>query len=252
MDAPIVIAHRGYAKRFPENTLVSIEEALKAGARHVEFDVQLTSDGIPVVLHDANLKRTTGTNKRIMRMELTKLDGILVNEAKAHPKKFANVGIPTLEAVVKLFEQWPKARAFVEIKQESIDEFGIEKVIKTLLKTCAPILERSILIAYDDLALRCGRAMGFDKIGWILKKYNDEALSTAANLNPDYLFCNYEKLPKKTSELWPGPWQWVFYEVTQPKVAFELAELGAKYVETMAVAEMLKDPALRDRSSIVD
>lgn len=252
MDAPIVIAHRGYAKRFPENTLVSIEAALEAGAHHVEFDVQFTLDGVPVVLHDANLKRTTGTNKRIVRTEFSKLDDVLVNEAKLHPRKFANVGIPTLESVVALFQKWPEARAFVEIKQESIDEFGIEKVIKTLVNTCAPIIKRCVLIAYDDLALRCGRAMGFDKIGWILKKYNEDHQSIAARLNPDYLFCNYEKLPKKTSELWPGPWQWAFYEVTQTKVAFELAQLGAKYVETMAVAELLKDPDLRDRSSIVD
>ena len=188
----------------------------------------------------------------LFRSESVKLNDILVNEAKIHPKKFANVGIPTLESVVALFEKWPEARAFVEIKQESIDAFGIEKVIKTLVSTCASIIDRCILIAYDDLALRCGRAMGFNKIGWILKKYNDESMSTAAKLNPDYLFCNYEKLPKKTIGLWPGPWQWAFYEVTQPKVAFELAELGAKYVETMAVAEMLKNPELRDRSSIVD
>ncbi|MFC1749192.1 glycerophosphodiester phosphodiesterase family protein [Pseudomonadota bacterium] len=252
MDAPIVIAHRGYAKRFPENTLVSIEAALEAGAHHVEFDVQFTSDGVPVVLHDANLKRTTGTNKRIVRTEFSKLNDVLVNEAKLHPRKFANVGIPTLESVVALFKKWPNTRAFVEIKQESIDAFGIEKIIKTLVNTCAPIIKRCVLIAYDSLALRCGRAMGFDQIGWILKKYNDESLSTAARLNPDYLFCNYEKLPKKTSELWPGPWKWAFYEVTQPKIAFELAQLGAKYVETMAVAELLKDPDLRDRSSIVD
>ena len=252
MDAPILIAHRGYAKRFPENTLMSIEAALEAGAHHVEFDVQFTSDGVPVVLHDANLKRTTGTNKRIVKIESDKLNDIRVNEATTHPRKFANVGIPTLEAVVALFEKWPEARAFVEIKQEAIDTFGIEKIVKTLVKTCTPMIDRCTLIAYDALALRCGRAMGFNKIGWILKKYNDESMSTAARLNPDYLFYNYQKLPKKTTELWRGPWKWACYEIDQPKVALELAKLGVQYVETMAVAEMLKDPELRDRSSVVD
>ncbi len=252
MEAPILIAHRGYAKRYPENTLIAIEAALKAGANYVEFDVQLTKDGVPVVLHDANLKRTTGTNKRIFNLNHDQLDGILVNEALIHPRKFAKVGIPTLAAVVELFRQWPNARALVEIKQESLDTFGIEKVIKALLHTCEPIIDRCILIAYDDLSLRCGRAMGFKKIGWILTKYNDEALSIATGLAPDFLICNYTKIPKNATGLWRGPWKWAFYEVIEPKVAHELAALGAHFVETMAVAEMLKDKALLKRSQFVE
>ena len=250
MEAPILIAHRGYAKRYPENTLIAIQAALEAGVSHVEFDVQITKDGVPVVLHDANLKRTTGTNKRIFTLNRDQLDGILVNEARLHPKKFANVGVPTLAEVVELFKLWPNAHAFVEIKQESLDTFGIEKVIKTLHHTCEPILNRCILIAYDPLSLRCGRAMGFKQIGWILTKYNDEALSTATGLAPDYLICNYTKIPKKATSLWPGPWKWAFYEVVQPKIAHELAALGAHYIETMAVAEMLKDKAILSRSKI--
>lgn len=252
MEAPILIAHRGYAKRYPENTLIAIRAALEAGVNHVEFDVQFTKDGVPVVLHDVSLKRTTGTNKRIFSLNYEQLDGILVNEAKIHPKKFAHVGVPSLAAVIELFRQWPRARALVEIKQESLDAFGIEKVMKTLLHTCTPILDRCILIAYDDLSLRCGRAMGFKKIGWILTKYNDEALSVATGLAPDYLICNYTKIPKGATALWRGPWKWAFYEVIQPKIAHELAALGAHYVETMAVAEMLKDKALLSRSQIVE
>ena len=252
MEPPILIAHRGYAKKFPENTLISILAALEAGAKCVEFDVQFTSDGIPVVLHDANLKRTTGTNKRIFKVELERLNDIVVNEAKLHPIKFANVGVPTLESVIQLLKLWPDCTPFIEIKQESIDTFGIEKVIKTLAECCTPIIDRCVLIGYDDLALRCSRAMGFKSIGWILKKYNDESRSKATYLAPDYLFYNHTKLPKKITSLWRGPWKWAFYEVTQTKVALELAELGANYIETMAIAEMLKSPKLKNRNCTVD
>ncbi|MBI3772625.1 MAG: glycerophosphodiester phosphodiesterase [Gammaproteobacteria bacterium] len=252
MESPILIAHRGYAKRYPENTLVSIEAALLAGANCIEFDVQFTSDGIPVVLHDASLKRTTGVNKRIFTVDAASLGNIVVNEAKEHPKKFANVGIPTLESVVRLLSQWPKAKAFVEIKQESIDKFGIERVVRTLIGSCQPIMDRAILIAYDALALRCGRAMGFKSVGWILKKYDAAGLSMATELAPDYLICNYTKLPKTLDKLWPGPWQWAFYEVTQAKVAYELVGKGAKYIETMAVSEMLKDLAHKKHACTVE
>lgn len=245
MDAPILIAHRGYAKKFPENTLVAIEAALEAGACCVEFDVQFTKDCVPVLLHDANLKRTTGSNKRIVVTEHAKVAELLVNEAKRHPKKFAEVGIPTLASAIELFVKRPSRHAFVEIKQESIDAFGIEKTIKTLATICQPIIDRCTLIGYDALALRCSRAMGFKSIGWILKKYNEESLIKATELAPDFLFCNHTKIPKKATEVWPGPWRWVFYEVDQVKQALQLMELGGHYLETMAIAELLKSKQLK-------
>ncbi len=249
-DAPILIAHRGYAKRYPENTLVALEAAFEAGACCVEFDVQFTSDGVPVLLHDANLKRTTGTNKRIFSLDAKKLGTLVVNEAQQQPARFTDVGIPTLAAAIELLQRWPHVRAFVEVKQESLDTIGIEKVVKKVAQICAPVIDRCVLIAYDILSLRCGRAMGFEAVGWILKRYDEESLSLATELAPDYLICNHTKLPKDIESLWQGPWQWAFYEVTQPRTALKLAELGADYIETMAVAEMLKNRALRSRSCI--
>ena len=57
---PELIAHRGWAYRYPENTLPAIAGALGAGARYVEFDVQITADGVPVLFHDSTLDRTAG------------------------------------------------------------------------------------------------------------------------------------------------------------------------------------------------
>ncbi len=250
MDAPILIAHRGYAKRYPENTLVALEAAFEAGADCVEFDVQFTNDGVPVLLHDANLKRTTGTNKRIFSIDAEKLDTIVVNEAKKQPKKFSHVGIPSLASAIDLLQRWPQVRAFVEVKQESLDAYGIEKVVKAVAGICSPVIDRCVLISYDLLSLRCARAMGFEAIGWILKTYDDETLSQATELAPDYLFCNHTKLPDGIEAVWQGPWQWAFYEVTQAKTASKLARLGADYVETMAVAEMLGNKALRSRRCV--
>ncbi|MGF1546037.1 MAG: glycerophosphodiester phosphodiesterase family protein, partial [Thiotrichales bacterium] len=52
-----LVAHRGYALRYPENTLPAIEAALAAGARYVEIDVQLSADQVPVLFHDRSLMR---------------------------------------------------------------------------------------------------------------------------------------------------------------------------------------------------
>jgi glycerophosphoryl diester phosphodiesterase len=72
-----IIAHRGYSARAPENTLAAIEAALAAGADAVEFDLHVTSDGIPVLFHDEELQRTsdgTGPLRAATASELARLD----------------------------------------------------------------------------------------------------------------------------------------------------------------------------------
>jgi glycerophosphoryl diester phosphodiesterase len=56
---PAIVAHRGASSTRPENTLASFEEALRLGARIVELDVRLSRDGVPVVMHDPTVDRTT-------------------------------------------------------------------------------------------------------------------------------------------------------------------------------------------------
>ncbi|NFH88929.1 glycerophosphodiester phosphodiesterase [Clostridium botulinum] len=60
-----VSAHRGASINYPENTMKAFEMAVEQNADWIELDVQLTSDGIPVVMHDSNLYRITGVNKNI-------------------------------------------------------------------------------------------------------------------------------------------------------------------------------------------
>ncbi len=63
-DRPVVVAHRGDSAHAPENTLEAAQRAWDGGADAWEFDVQLTRDGVPVVLHDESLIRTTDVRTR--------------------------------------------------------------------------------------------------------------------------------------------------------------------------------------------
>jgi glycerophosphoryl diester phosphodiesterase len=63
--APLVIAHRGASAYAPENTEAAVHLALRMGAHAVECDVQLARDGVPVVFHDANLRRLCGEAARV-------------------------------------------------------------------------------------------------------------------------------------------------------------------------------------------
>lgn len=53
------IAHRGFSSEYPENTMLAFRKAVEAGCDGIELDVQLTRDGVPVVVHDERIKRTT-------------------------------------------------------------------------------------------------------------------------------------------------------------------------------------------------
>ncbi len=246
MKIPHLIAHRGYAKHYPENTLVALEAALQVGACYIEFDVQLTADGVPVLCHDTTLQRTAGVDQLLLSMTAAQLADIYVNESARLGDKFTNVTLPTLADAVVLLKKWPHATAFVEMKEESLKAFGIENVVKMVLKVLEPVLDQCVLISFDRLAIRCARAMQELRVGWVMHQWDNATRGTATALAPNYLFCNYKKIPANDA-LWPGPWQWALYEVTNPEIALLLAARGASLIETMAIGEMLRYPLLRKR-----
>lgn len=73
MLPPLIIAHRGASAVAPENTIAAFEAAIQAGADGIEFDVRLTRDGVPVVIHDETLYRTVGVRGRVADMTFGQL-----------------------------------------------------------------------------------------------------------------------------------------------------------------------------------
>jgi glycerophosphoryl diester phosphodiesterase len=117
---PIVIGHRGAAGDCPENTLLSFDTALRQGARILESDIHLSRDGVPVLLHDANLDRTTdgtGDASALDWAQLRRLDAAYHdrNERGETPLRGAGIHIASLE---EAFETFPEARFNLEIKSD--------------------------------------------------------------------------------------------------------------------------------------
>lgn len=94
---PAVVAHRGASSTHPENTLASFEAALAAGADIVELDVRLTIDGIAVVLHDADVGRTTRGVGFVHEMTLEEVRRLDASGGRGPPAP-----IPTLSEVLEL------------------------------------------------------------------------------------------------------------------------------------------------------
>jgi glycerophosphoryl diester phosphodiesterase len=93
-----IIAHRGYSARAPENTLPAIELALAHAADGLEFDIQVTADGVPVVIHDETVDRTTDGSGAVAGMELRPLQRL--DAGGWFEAGFAGTRIPTLEEVL--------------------------------------------------------------------------------------------------------------------------------------------------------
>jgi len=241
-DVPLLVAHRGYASRYPENTLPACEAALQAGACYIEIDIQLTADAVPVLFHDGNLLRTTGHDALITDINSQNLRTL----DAAERQRLGNAGpftpAPTLAEFVGLLKLWPQAQAFIEIKEESLVTFGHQIVLQQILDTLEPVQLQCIPISYDIEALQGVRDQGSWRIGWVTRDYDEASLEQAQSLAPDYLICNYRKIT--TEKLWPGPWQWMLYEVTEAGLAIQLHQRGAQLIETMAIGDLLQNQNL--------
>jgi glycerophosphoryl diester phosphodiesterase len=238
---PELVAHRGNAAEYPENTLPALRSALELGARYVEFDVQLTADRQPILLHDSNLKRTAGIDRNALEMTWQELSEVSVNEEQRFLKRYTDVGIPTLAQAASLLATYPHATAFVELKRASLRTFGHEVVVRKVCETLKPIARQCVIISFDLAAVHHVRQVSSYRIGWVLSDYSNLSALKCEALAPDYVFCDHQLLSEGTSKLWRGPWRWAIYEVTTRKLAMDLAARGVKLIETMAVRAMLRE-----------
>lgn len=122
-----VIAHRGFAQMAPENTLAAFTQALDLGYHALEFDLRLTKDGVPVVLHDATLDRTTDGTGAVADLVLADITGL---NAAARQPNWPPQRIPLFEQVVALAKPG-HARLYAEIKQPA-NAAGIAEMVRVV------------------------------------------------------------------------------------------------------------------------
>ena len=240
-QVPQLVAHRGNAFEFPENTLPALRSALELGVTHIEFDVHLSADLVPVVMHDANLKRCAGIDRDALEMDWRELSETSVGEQERFGDRYSDVCIPSLAQVVELLSNFPKAVAFVELKRASLRKFGAEQVVHNVYEVLRPIVDRAVLISFDLPAVNFAKLHTRLEVGWVLPEYSTLSAIKAEATLPNYLFCDETKLPADRSRLWRGPWQWAIYEVVDRANAQALAARGAHLIETMQVRRMLRE-----------
>jgi glycerophosphoryl diester phosphodiesterase len=117
----LIIGHRGASTSAPENTLAAISLAAEQGADGVEFDVQLSADGYPIIMHDDTVDRTTNGTGVVTTLTLAELKQLDAGEGQQ---------IPTLD---EIFEQFSRHLLYnVELKLNEMDNRpneGIEAAV---------------------------------------------------------------------------------------------------------------------------
>ena len=152
---PLIIAHRGASAVAPENTLAAFERALLDGADGIEFDVRLTRDRLPVVIHDATLKRTAGFDASIAALSSAELATIDVGSwfnrrfpARARAE-YSGEAVPTLSRVFELIA--PRCRLlYVELKCEAAETTSL--VEKAVAEVRTHELEKRVVLESFSLA----------------------------------------------------------------------------------------------------
>lgn len=236
MKIPQLVAHRGYPLHYPENTLVGLEAAIRAGARYVEVDVQLSANQEPMLFHDRTLRRICGADGAIHDYSVEQLKRFKAMDFDRFGYKYAAACIPTLAEFAELVARYPEVTAFVELKRVSLERFGVSTVLARVQRDLTSVRERCVPISFDLAALAAARKQ-WSAIGVVLDRWRERRQSPVRELRPEYLFCDLEGLP------WWGPLRFadarvVIYEVAEPAVALQLADRGVGFVETFAVGEL--------------
>jgi glycerophosphoryl diester phosphodiesterase len=145
MNKTALFAHRGASLHYPENTMVAFEAAYQLGADGIEFDVQLSKDFVPVVIHDATLNRTTNGSGYVGAHTVEQLKSL--SAGSWFDAAYTEEAIPTLEEVC-IWASDKEITLNIELKGAITQR---EHVVKTILPIINEyeLTKRVILSSFD-------------------------------------------------------------------------------------------------------
>jgi glycerophosphoryl diester phosphodiesterase len=146
---PLIIAHRGTSADAPENTLIAFKKAIEIGADGIEFDIRLSKDQIPMVIHDGNLKRTGNLDVKVKDLTAEELQKIDVG--KWFSDEFSGETVPTLAQVFDLFKD-NEMRLYVELKCKKKNYKEYAKAVAEVIEKY-DLLDRIVVLSFEHAAL---------------------------------------------------------------------------------------------------
>ena len=227
---PSVIGHRGAAACAPENTLAGLRKAKALGCRWVEFDVRLTADNQPVLLHDNRLERTTDGRGRVSALSLA---AVRRHDAgRWFHSSFSGERVPTLEEALMLLAELGLG-ANVELKAARGREAATGALVAELLARTCPADPAHLLISsfhHGALAAALDRAPHIAR-GILFRRVPKNWRNLAARLGCVTIHADQQRLrPAMIWEIRRADYPLLAYTVNDPERAKILFDFGVKSV----------------------
>jgi glycerophosphoryl diester phosphodiesterase len=175
------VAHRGYSAIAPENTLPALAAGALAGATLIEFDVRTTADGVPMVIHDRTVDRTTDGTGHVWELTLDEIRAL--DAGSWFSPAYAGVRVPLLAEVLDLLRE---SQVLLEIKPPATLE-----QVKVILETVADrgLLDRTVVQSFDPDVVRLVREAAPDiRRGLPRLRFEADTVDLARELEVRY--CN--------------------------------------------------------------
>ncbi len=177
----LVYAHRGASGEAPENTLRAFRRAIEAGSDGIELDIWPSADGVPVVIHDRDISRTTDGTGMVDSLPLARLRELDAGDGES---------IPTLVEVLELVGE--RATLYIEVKGA-----GCEAATLALLRQYPAV--RATMASFDADILRSVRSLDPDVEIWIIAMdAAEETLAVAAEVGATTLSLRHDGLTAGT------------------------------------------------------
>jgi glycerophosphoryl diester phosphodiesterase len=230
------VAHRGYSAVAPENTLPALVAAARAGATFVEFDVRATADGVPVVIHDRTVNRTTSGTGRVWDLRADEIAGF--DAGSWFGPGHAGLRVPTLVEALEALRP-TSAELLLEIKPPAtLDE--VKAVFAALAEY--DLLDRTVVQSFEADVVRKARQVAPEvRRGLLLFRFDAETVELCRELGVTY--CNPSVADvldgaatmAALAEVGVGVMPWTANDMTRWR---DLADAGAAGLITDYVGEL--------------
>ncbi|MCB1668026.1 MAG: glycerophosphodiester phosphodiesterase family protein [Porticoccaceae bacterium] len=239
-----LVAHRGFQKCYPENTLLAHRKAIEAGAHFIETDILFSADCQPVLYHDLTLQRVSGAEGFLHSLTLSELIALPAYEPKRLGQQFIDNSITPLKTLVALLADHPHVSAFIELKQAGVAMLGMEKAYEVVMSCLEPVIDQCVLISFDDAFVQYASHQQYPRLGLVLKEWSQLDSGYISEIKPPFIFIDTDKIPQGAS-LDDIESTTVIYEIEDPVHAIQWFERGADMIETFDIGGMIDNLAHR-------
>ncbi len=236
---PVVVGHRGVAACAPENTIEGIRLAASRGVTAVEVDVTLTKDGVPVLLHDVRLDRTTNGKGPVRAKTMAEVEAL--DAGAWFDSSFAGAAVPRLAEVLRVCVGLGMALN-LELKPASGDEAATATAtIDAVRSGWPPDGPALILSSFSMGSLAAAKAVALDLPRAALFDRGRVAtwLAAATELGCTAVHARYDRLTSvRVKKLKAASFCCGAYTVNKEATARRLVEIGVDYIISDRPAEI--------------